>query len=45
VPGQGSGAPAATRPPWQELLRGSFVNQLIKKASNIDVHVLARKER
>jgi two-component system sensor histidine kinase KdpD len=25
--------------------RGSFVNQLIKKASNIDVHVLARRER
>jgi two-component system, OmpR family, sensor histidine kinase KdpD len=33
------------RPPWQELLRGSFVNQLIRKASHIDIHVLARKER
>jgi two-component system sensor histidine kinase KdpD len=30
---------------WQEVLRGSFVNRLIRKASNIDVHVLARKER
>jgi two-component system sensor histidine kinase KdpD len=30
---------------WQELLRGSFVNNLIKKASNIDVHVIARRER
>jgi two-component system sensor histidine kinase KdpD len=33
------------RPPWQELLRGSFVNQLIRKASHIDIHVLAREER
>jgi two-component system, OmpR family, sensor histidine kinase KdpD len=33
------------RPRWQELLRGSFVNQLIMKASNIDIHVLARKKR
>jgi two-component system, OmpR family, sensor histidine kinase KdpD len=33
------------RPRWQELLRGSFVNRLIRKASHIDVHVLARKER
>jgi two-component system sensor histidine kinase KdpD len=33
------------RPPWQELLRGSFVNQLIKQASHIDVHVIARKKR
>jgi nucleotide-binding universal stress UspA family protein len=30
---------------WQELLRGSFVNRLIRKASNIDVHVIARRER
>jgi nucleotide-binding universal stress UspA family protein len=30
---------------WQELLRGSFVNSLIQRASNIDVHVIARKER
>jgi two-component system sensor histidine kinase KdpD len=30
---------------WQELLRGSFVNRLIRKASNIDVHVIARPER
>jgi two-component system, OmpR family, sensor histidine kinase KdpD len=30
---------------WQEVLRGSFVNRLIQKASNIDVHVIARKRR
>jgi two-component system sensor histidine kinase KdpD len=30
---------------WQELMRGSFVNRLIRKASNIDVHVIARRER
>jgi two-component system, OmpR family, sensor histidine kinase KdpD len=30
---------------WQEILRGSFVTQLIRKASNIDVHVIARRER
>jgi two-component system sensor histidine kinase KdpD len=30
---------------WQEVLRGSFVNRLIRKASSIDVHVIARKER
>jgi nucleotide-binding universal stress UspA family protein len=33
------------RPRWQELLRGSFVNTLIRKASNVDVHVIARRER
>lgn len=33
------------RPRWQELLRGSFVNRLIRRASHIDIHVLARKER
>jgi two-component system sensor histidine kinase KdpD len=30
---------------WQELVRGSFVNRLIRRASNIDVHVIARRER
>jgi two-component system sensor histidine kinase KdpD len=30
---------------WQELVRGSVVNQLIRRASNIDVHVIARRER
>jgi two-component system sensor histidine kinase KdpD len=30
---------------WQELLRGSFVNRLIQRASNVDVHVIARRER
>jgi two-component system sensor histidine kinase KdpD len=33
------------RPWWQEFVRGSFVNRLIRKASSIDVHVIARKER
>ena len=33
------------RPKWQELLRGSFVNRLLGKASDIDVHVIARRER
>jgi two-component system sensor histidine kinase KdpD len=35
----------SVRSRWQELMRGSFVNRLISKASNIDVHVIARKER
>jgi two-component system sensor histidine kinase KdpD len=30
---------------WQELLRGSFVNELIRRSSNIDIHVIARGER
>jgi K+-sensing histidine kinase KdpD len=30
---------------WQALLRGSFVDQLIRRASNVDVHVIARAER
>jgi len=30
---------------WQELIRGSFVNRLIQKASNVDIHVLAQRER
>jgi two-component system, OmpR family, sensor histidine kinase KdpD len=29
----------------QEMLRGSFVNELLRKASNIDIHVIARRER
>ncbi len=29
----------------QELLRGSFVNELLRKARNIDIHVIARRER
>ncbi|MFI5055902.1 MAG: universal stress protein [Actinomycetota bacterium] len=29
----------------QELLRGSFVNELIRKADAIDIHVIARRER
>jgi nucleotide-binding universal stress UspA family protein len=33
------------RSPWQEVFRGSFVDRLIKRASNIDVLVSARKER
>jgi two-component system sensor histidine kinase KdpD len=30
---------------WQELVRGSFVNRLIQRASNVDIHVIARRER
>jgi len=30
---------------WSERLRGSFVNRLIRKASDIDIHVIARRER
>jgi hypothetical protein len=30
---------------WQSLLRGSFVNRLIERASNIDIHVIAQRER
>jgi two-component system sensor histidine kinase KdpD len=38
------GEPLRSR--WQELVRGgSFVNRLIRKASNIDIHVIARQER
>ena len=29
----------------QEAMRGSFVNRLISKATNIDIHVIARRER
>jgi two-component system sensor histidine kinase KdpD len=29
----------------RELLRGSFVNELIRKADAIDIHVIARRER
>jgi two-component system, OmpR family, sensor histidine kinase KdpD len=37
------GEPQRSR--WQELVRGSFVNRLIRKAANIDIHVIASKER
>jgi two-component system sensor histidine kinase KdpD len=30
---------------WQEVVRGSFVNRLIRRASHVDVHVIARAER
>lgn len=33
------------RPRWEELMRGSFVNRLIRKASDVDIHVIGRKER
>jgi two-component system sensor histidine kinase KdpD len=36
------GKPLRSR--WQELLRGSFVNRVIRKADNIDIHVIARPE-
>jgi two-component system sensor histidine kinase KdpD len=29
----------------RELMKGSFVNELIRKASNIDIHVIARRDR
>jgi two-component system sensor histidine kinase KdpD len=37
------GEPLRSR--WQELVRGSFVNRLIRKAANIDIHVIARREQ
>jgi two-component system sensor histidine kinase KdpD len=37
------GEPLRSR--WQELVRGSFINKLIKRASEIDVHVIARRKR
>lgn len=37
------GEPLRSR--WQEVVRGSFVNELIRKASNIDIHIIARRER
>jgi nucleotide-binding universal stress UspA family protein len=30
---------------WQELVRGSFVTQLIRRSSKVDIHVIARGER
>jgi two-component system sensor histidine kinase KdpD len=33
------------RSKWSELVRGSFVNRLIRRAANIDVHVIARRSR
>ncbi len=33
------------RPRWQELLRGSFVSRLIRRADSIDIHVIARRKR
>ncbi len=32
------------KPRWQEILRGSFVNRLIRKASEIDIHVIAQRK-
>jgi len=36
-----AGEPLRSR--WQELIRGSFVNRLIRKASGIDIHVISRR--
>ena len=36
-----AGEPLRTR--WQELVRGSFMHKLIRKASNLDIHVIARR--
>jgi two-component system sensor histidine kinase KdpD len=33
------------RSKWMELIRGSFINRLIRRAQNIDIHVIARKQR
>ena len=33
------------RPRWQEMIRGSFVNAIIRKADEIDIHVIARRAR
>jgi two-component system sensor histidine kinase KdpD len=30
---------------WQELARGSFVTRLIRRASNLDIHVMSQRER
>jgi two-component system sensor histidine kinase KdpD len=30
---------------WRELFRGSFVNRLIRAAKDLDIHVIARRER
>ncbi|HEX5949606.1 MAG TPA: universal stress protein, partial [Actinomycetota bacterium] len=30
---------------WAEVLRGSVVNELIRRASNLDIHLIARRER
>jgi hypothetical protein len=30
---------------WQKHLPGSFVDRRIQKASNVDIHVIARRER
>jgi nucleotide-binding universal stress UspA family protein len=30
---------------WEEMFRGSFVTRLIRRATNVDVHVIARRER
>jgi two-component system sensor histidine kinase KdpD len=30
---------------FKELMRGSFVNELIRRASSVDIHVIARRER
>ncbi len=38
-----AGEPLRSR--WRELVRGSFVNRLIRQASNVDIHVIARRER
>lgn len=37
------GEPLRSR--WQELLRGSFVNRLIRSASNIDIHIISSRGR
>jgi two-component system sensor histidine kinase KdpD len=31
------------KPRWKELLLGSFVSKLIRRAESIDIHVIARQ--
>jgi two-component system sensor histidine kinase KdpD len=31
------------RPAWREVLRGSVVNRLVRQASQVDIHVIARR--
>ena len=35
----------SSRSRWQEILRGSFVTELIRQATNVDIHVIARHSR
>jgi two-component system sensor histidine kinase KdpD len=34
----------SVRSRWQEIVRGSFVTRLIRRASNVDIHVIGRRQ-